>query len=267
MSASCQSLGKFIVLYQDPQTGQLVPGPVQDLSANLALHAAIGDINSDGRDDLVIVTQENRLSIFYQNSTSGLEQESIYDKTFVILTGLVRILDMDNDGDKDIVVQSGLKQLAIIKQDATVNPGVLSGTPDYYSIQTTYWPQIYTFEVGDLNGDGKSDVATTDPGNNGYVNILLQNNSGTLDPAILVTVFTSPLYGIEIGDVDGDGLNDIAGDVVNAGAPATGNVYVFHQKADHSFGSPVAYSFPTISRGGSQEYDALSFGNITGDGT
>lgn len=255
------------MLYQDPQTGQLVPGPVQDLSANLALHAAIGDINSDGRDDLVIVTQENRLSIFYQNSTSGLEQESIYDKTFVILTGLVRILDMDNDGDKDIVVQSGLKQLAIIKQDATVNPGVLSGTPDYYSIQTTYWPQIYTFEVGDLNGDGKSDVATTDPGNNGYVNILLQNNSGTLDPAILVTVFTSPLYGIEIGDVDGDGLNDIAGDVVNAGAPATGNVYVFHQKADHSFGSPVAYSFPTISRGGSQEYDALSFGNITGDGT
>jgi hypothetical protein len=140
-----------------------------------------------------------------------------------------------------------------------VNPGVLSGTPDYYSVQTSYWPQIYTFEVGDLNGDGRIDVLTTDPGNNGYLNIFFQNTSGTLDPPMLVTVFIGPLYGIEIVDVTGDGLNDIAGDI-------SGTVYVFRQKADHSFGDPVAYTFPTTSFGGSQEYDALSFGDVTGDG-
>lgn len=263
LSGGCQTTYEFIVLYQDPQTGELVPGPALDVSGTRALNAAIGDINSDDRDDLVIVTNENRLSIFYQNATGGLERETIYDRTFVILTGPVRILDMDNDGDKDIVVQSGLKQLAIIKQDSTVSPSVLDGTPDYYSIQTSYWPHIRTFEVGDLNGDGRNDVVTADPGNNGYLNIFFQNTAGTLDPAVLIPVFSTPLYGIEIADVNGDGLNDIAGEVVDIGS---GAVHVFHQKADHSFGNPIAYRFTTLSGGGSPESDALSFGDVTGDG-
>lgn len=266
LSGGCQTTYEFIVLYQDPQTGQLAPGRALDVSATRAFHAAIGDINSDDRDDLVIVTDENRLSIFYQNATGGLERETIYDNTFVIRTGPVRICDMDNDGDKDIVVQSGLKQLAIIKQDSTVNPSILDGTPDYYSIQTSFWPQIHTFEVGDLNGDGRNDVVTNDPASNGYLNILFQNSSGTLDPAVLIPVFSSALYGIEIADVNGDGLNDIAGEVVDPGLDLNGKVYVFHQKADHSFGNPITYRFTTRSGGGSQEYDALSFGDVTGDG-
>ncbi len=47
----------------------------------------------------------------------------------------------------------------------------------------------------------------------------------------------NPPYEIEIADIDGDGLNDILGEVVNTGVSSdTGaHVRVYYQKADHTF--------------------------------
>ena len=61
--------------------------------------------------------------------------------------------------------------------------------------------------VGDLNNDGKPDVATADEAG-GTVSILLNDLAGDYDPAITVTIGDSPVS-IDIGDLDGDGDADI----------------------------------------------------------
>jgi hypothetical protein len=61
--------------------------------------------------------------------------------------------------------------------------------------------------VGDVNGDGKLDVATAN-GGSGTGAILLGNGDGTLGPPAFVSVGNS-VVGTDLGDLDGDGDLDL----------------------------------------------------------
>ena len=252
----CAGGYQFVVLYQHPATGNLLPGVTFFAAAG---NIAIADINSDGRNDLITNNAAGQLSIFYQLTNGHLGAEVVYGKVSGFIRGEIHVADMDNDGDNDIVIQNGLKQLAVVKQDSTVVPGTLVDIPEYYDVQTTYWPQFEAFTVGDLNGDGKNDVVVVDPGNSGTMNVFLQNNDGKLDSPILTVPWFAPPDGVEIADINGDGLNDILG---NQG----GSVYILYQTLGHMFHDPIVYSAPTISYGGSIEHQGLAVADITGDG-
>jgi hypothetical protein len=191
------------------------------------------------------------LSIFFQNSAGTLNPEVIYDKVY---GGEVHVADMDNDERNDIVVHCELKEFAVIRQTA---PGVFSSTPDIYTVQTSYWPSFGPFALADVNGDGRIDVVTLDPGNSGYLNIFLQNSQGKLEPPTLVQ--TDVPFGVKIADITCDGLNDIIYDM-------SGGVMVLQQQTDHTFGPRHFHSYRSLTFGGSMLSQALSIGDVTGDG-
>ena len=159
---------------------------------------------------------------------------------------------MNHDGSNDIVLQSGDKQLAVIKQ---ISPGIFSSTPDFYTVQTNYWPWFRSFALADLNSDGWVDVIVADL--TGNLNIFYQDTNGTL------TGPTIQSYGadeVKVADLDGDGLNDII-------LLIYGNwVRILYQSPNHSFQDPLLYTLPTQSAGGTFVHQALSVGDMTGDG-
>jgi hypothetical protein len=65
---------------------------------------------------------------------------------------------------------------------------------------------------------------------------------------------------VHIADLDGDGLNDLV--LLNFG----NNIRILYQAADHSFRNPVFYDLPTGSSGGTITHQAMSIGDVTGDG-
>ncbi len=141
--------------------------------------------------------------------------------------------------------------MAVVKQ---VSPGIFSTAPDFYTVQTNYWPYFRSFALADLNDDGWVDVAVADL--TGNLNLFYQNASGILTgPSILISSGSE----LKVADLNGDGLNDII--LLNDGS----TVQILYQSADHSFQNPVTYFLPTYSTGGTSVHQALSVGDVTGD--
>ncbi|HKW36859.1 MAG TPA: FG-GAP-like repeat-containing protein [Burkholderiales bacterium] len=263
-TATSGLLGRIAVFRQDSVAHTL--GAPQELvpSTNNVGPVAIADLNHDALPDIVSAGSGSGVngvvSIFFQGPSGTLGPEVTYTSVpvaFSVGYGEIHVADMNNDGMNDIVLQSGQLQLAVIKQ---VSAGVFSGTPDFYNVTTSYWPYFSSFRLGDLNGDGLIDVVTSDPGNSGYLNMFLQNGSGTLTGPTLKTATFLGQSEVDMADLDGDGLNDLI--VLGDG----NTVQILYQGADHSFANSLTYTLPTFSTGGTTVHQALSVGDVTGDG-
>lgn len=201
-------LGQIRVLYQDPISGALSPPVAHSTTTNNVGDLAIADLNSDGRNDIVVLgaweskPQLGNLSIFFQNPDGTLGSEVLYDKVFVNFTGEIHVADMDGDGDNDIIFQS-LGNLVVARQ---ILPGIFSDIPDIYPLPTN----LTSFDIGDVNGDGRKDVVVMDSSSNDdRLVFFYQDIQGALGPPVVVPIPGGGTFGIEITDIDGDGLNDI----------------------------------------------------------
>jgi hypothetical protein len=119
------------------------------------------------------------------------------------MVSAVKVVDINGDGRADLVVLTN-RGIEVLFQDS-VNTGVFLAPVVYESGLAGY-----SFVIGDLNGDGHPDVAV---GNANSVFVLLQDAS-RLGVFLSATRYwdaaVTQRRSIDIGDLNGDGLPDIA---------------------------------------------------------
>jgi hypothetical protein len=173
----------------------------------------VGDLNDDGRTDVLVMSGQSyatpNFSVLYQqvNGTlGGLVSRSVgVNQT----AGGVGLGDVDHDGGNDVAVAmnwagTGVPSIALFHQDGA---GGLPAQPSATVLTTTYPEPV---EVGDLDGDGRSDVLVVD--GEVKLGVYLQTPQGTLGPERIFAVPYATHYnrhGLAMGDIDGDELSDV----------------------------------------------------------
>ncbi len=202
----------FISIFRNTGSiGNILFGPKQDFpSNNSCIGLAIGDLDGDGKLDIAeACSSVGSVSLFRNISSVGnISFAPLVDLSASSMTRLVSIADFDGDGRPDIVATNeGANTISIFKNNSS--PGSFSFSPktDYIIGPDHTWGVC----TGDIDGDGKPDIAVTNY-TNSFVSVF-RNTSilGTISfaPKIDFAPGTNPT-GISMGDLDGDGKADLA---------------------------------------------------------
>ena len=190
--------------------------PVQYDSATSPYSVAIGDLNADGKPDLVVVNtgvmpdgvppaQGDGVNVLLGTGSGQFAPALPF--TVGPSPAAVAIADFNGDGIPDLAVGSGAGFAILLG----------NGLPTLFNPATTFpvGGAPYAIAVGDFNEDGHLDLAMP---NNNSVTTLLGAGDGTFGslthyPVGFVTI------AVAIADFDGDGHQDLAVASMNSNTP------------------------------------------------
>ncbi len=169
---------------------------------------AIGDIDKDGKADIITANQsDNSISILRNTSTAAtISFAAKVDFTTAAIPEGVCTGDMDNDGKTDIMVacSNAAGVVSVFKNTSVAGTITLNARADYGS-------GGYTWDVAtaDMDGDGKPELISSNSGPN-TVSVFRNTSTAAISFAAKVDFSTtSSPRGIAIGDLDADGKPDI----------------------------------------------------------
>jgi uncharacterized membrane protein len=222
---------------------------------------AIADLNGDGKLDLVVANEQQSkgdsqgsISVMLGKGNGKFHAPANYSSGGESAYS-ISIADVNGDGKLDLVVANG----CFGSDCSTGSVGVLLGNGDgTFKKAVTYRSGAASVfgahvAVGDLNGDGKLDLAVANTGSGcgngcpeGLIGILLGNGDGTFKKAKTYSTGGFDAIGwVAIADVNGDKKPDLV--VANYCAtecsypPAQGSVGVLLGKGNGTFGSVKTY--------------------------
>lgn len=218
---------------------------------------AVMDLDNDGRPEIAVIHNDHTLSVF-RNTSNFLNVYLESRKNFSIgqfATG-ISINDLDGDGKPDIAVtKSSANTISILKNTSVTGVISLATAVD---IPTSNEPD--GIAVGDLDNDGKSDLAVVNNNTSGTVSIFKNNSTPgnfSFGSKIDFNVGFNP-YSIAISDLDGDGRPDIA----VADRNETNSVSVLRNIGNNNIS--FAEHVPYASDGDAGK--CIAIGDIDGDG-
>jgi len=173
------------------------------------LGLALGDVNGDGRLDIVTANQDgNNVSVLLGQATpvGSFAPASTYTTGPNTRPTGIALGDVNGDGRLDIVTGNQQAGTVGVLLGLPAAPGSFAAPTVYSSGGST--PNILA--LGDLNGDGRLDIAVGNTGA-GNVGVLLNSPTtpGTFPQTLTYASGGINTVGIAIGDLNADGRPDI----------------------------------------------------------
>ena len=210
---------------------------------------AVGDVNRDGKLDLVVLNAESATVSVLLGNGDGTFQSAMQFSTGSNSAPQSLVLgDFNRDGNLDVAVTDiNDDTIAILlgKGDGTFQSALTA--PAGYS--------PFAIVVGDFNGDGKLDLAVDSVNSTNLISVLLGNGDGTFQPPVSYPAGPDP-YRLLTADFNGDGRLDLAA------ANNNGGVSILLGNGDGTFQVPVTYA---VGSTGAELY-AFAVGDLDGDG-
>jgi hypothetical protein len=225
-----------------------------------ATYLAAGDFNKDGKLDLAVFGAVG-VQIALGNG-DGTFRGSLSLPAVFGASGPMAVADLNGDGNLDIVYTASNS----IAPAATIQPGiilVMLGHGDGTFAAPVTYPigKMATWvAIGDLNGDGKPDLAVADYASGAAdVAVLFGNGDGTFQTAVKYPVVNGA-SSVVMADFNGDGNLDLAVASNGTGSAGLGGaVTVLLGQGDGTFRNSIVY-------GAGNNPLSLAVGDVNGDG-
>ena len=226
--------------------GSFQPSQNTEVNAGWFPSLASGDLNGDGRIDLVVANEYGSPMGVLKNEGNATFSVTTVDIDYGSADSVLE--DMNADGSLDLV---RLEDYGIVIREGLGDGTFAQG--QRYEVGRGYEP--VRLQVADMNGDGLPDVVT---GNNESTgpSVLLGNSSGTLDAAITYPLPRGSGYAdLELFDINGDGTLDVT---MTGGGD---RIHTWLGNGDGTLQSPASQ---VTSRG--EGHEKMALGDVNGDG-
>jgi len=230
------------------------------------LGLVVGDFNRDGRPDLAVTTvNPHAMGVLFNHGNGTFDIQTMYP-TDAGPDSLVAG-DFNHDGASDLAATnwaSSSLSVFLNQGNGTFAAQVTYATGTLTGLYPGSGDHPTSVAVGDLDGDGSSDLAVANSAS-GTVSVFVNTGNGTFRPQVMYPVGEGP-SAVAVTDLDGDGHPDLA--LANSG----GTVGVLLNLGDGTFApqqtwatgiNPQSLAVGDLNRDGHPDLVVANSGDVT----